>query len=81
MLADSLESAARTLDDPTPARLKNLVEDIINRKVADGQLDECDITLADLNRIKLSLSKSLAALYHTRIKYDAPAEETSQESK
>lgn len=69
MVADSIESASRTVDDPTPSKLESLVSDIVRKKLSDGQFDECNITLADLKRIETSFTKSLAGIFHSRIKY------------
>ena len=69
MLADTVESASRSLVDPTPARIQNLVDAIAQKKVADGQFDECGLTFTQLHRIRTSLVKSLTANYHSRIKY------------
>ena len=69
MLADTVESASRTLVDPTPARIRHLVDSIAEKKVADGQFDECGLTFRQLNRIRNSLVKSLTAIYHARVKY------------
>ncbi len=69
MLCDSLESAARTLDDPTPTRIEQLVHRIANKRLMDGQFDECQITLQELHKIEVSLVKTLCAIYHSRIKY------------
>lgn len=69
MLADTVESASRTLVDPTPARIKSLVDAIAMKKLSDGQFDECGLTLLQLDRIKQSLVKSLTAIYHARVKY------------
>lgn len=69
MLADSVESASRTLVDPTPARIKSLVDTLAMKKLTDGQFDECGLTLMQLDRIKQSLVKSLTAIYHARVKY------------
>ncbi len=68
-LADSVEAAARTLTDPTPARIKGLVRKIVNNKFADGQLDECDLTLRDLNEIVNTFTRTLIGMYHHRIDY------------
>lgn len=75
MLADTVESASRTLVDPTPARIKSLVEAIAMKKLSDGQFDECGLTLMQLDRIKQSLVKSLTAIYHSRVKY--PGQQTA----
>lgn len=68
-LADSVEAAARTLTDPTPARIKGLVRKIVNTKFSDGQLDECDLTLRDLNEIVNTFTRTLIGMYHHRIDY------------
>ncbi len=69
MVADAVESASRTLVDPTPARIENLVEEITMKKLLDGQFDACGITLMELSCIRDSLVKSLTAVYHARVKY------------
>ena len=69
MLADAVEAAARTLSDPTPARIQGAVQKIINMIFVDGQLDECDLTLRDLHRIANSFSRILAGIFHHRVDY------------
>ena len=69
MLADTVESASRTLVDPTPSRIQNLVNSIAQKKMSDGQFDECGLTFLQLDRIRRSLVKSLTAIYHARVKY------------
>lgn len=69
MLADAVEGASRTLVDPTPARIENLVHDILMRRLLDGQFEECSLTLRELHTIEDSLVKSLTAVYHGRVKY------------
>lgn len=69
LLADSVEAAARTLTDPTPARIEGLVRKIVHNKFADAQLDECDLTLKDLNVIIESFTRTLMGMYHHRIDY------------
>lgn len=73
MLADSVESASRTLVEPTASRLQNLVDKIAMNKLLDGQFDECGMTLQQLEQVKSSLVKSLTAIYHGRIKYSGQA--------
>ena len=77
MLADSVESASRALPDPTPSRIARQVHEIINRKLVDGQLDECDLTLAEVHKIERSLTRSLTSVFHGRIKYPEPEQATS----
>jgi len=69
MLADSVESAAHVLPDPTPERLRDMVERIVGGKVASGQLDESPLTLHDLQVVKEQLARVLAGMYHHRIDY------------
>ena len=69
MMADAVESACRALTDPTPSRIEGLVHDLAMKRLLDGQFDECGLTLEELRKIELSLVKSLAAVYHARIKY------------
>lgn len=69
MLADSIEAASRSLDEPTPVRLQNIVKNIIQRKFMDGQLDECNLTLKGLSLIEESFIRVLLGVYHQRIDY------------
>ena len=69
LLADSVEASSRMLSDPTPARIRGLVQKIINNKFIDGQLDECDLTLKDLNKISESFARVLMGVFHTRLEY------------
>jgi len=69
MLADAIESASRALTAPTPASLSKLVHDILMKRLLDEQFEESGLTLTELHRIEESLTKSLIALYHNRIKY------------
>jgi cyclic-di-AMP phosphodiesterase PgpH len=77
MIADAVESASRTIVDPTPAKLQNLVESIAMKKLTDGQFDECGLTLTQLTMVKTSILKSLTAIYHHRVKYDSSDETPS----
>lgn len=69
MLADAVESASRTLVDPTPARIESLVRQISERRLEDGQFDESGLTLRELRAIEKSMVKSLTSIYHGRVKY------------
>ncbi|QEG21255.1 HD family phosphohydrolase [Mariniblastus fucicola] len=73
MLADAVESASRTLREPTPARIENLVNEISKKKLDDNQFDECNITIEELKTICDSLVKSLNAMYHARVQYPEQA--------
>ena len=70
MLADVVEAASRTLDNPTPARIQGLVQNLINNIFSDGQLDECELTLKDLHKIARSFNKILNGIHHHRIEYN-----------
>ena len=72
LLADAVEAASRTLGEPTPARIKGMVQKIINNLFSDGQLDECELTLKDLNQIAMSFTKTLSGIFHSRIDYPEP---------
>ncbi len=69
MLADSVEAASRVLKKPTPGGIEDLVERIFRSRLNDGQLDECDLTLRDVERISRSFARVLTAMLHTRIDY------------
>ena len=76
MLADAVESASRTLDEPAPSRVEHLVSELAMKRLLDGQFDECGLTLSELNSIQQSLVKSLLALLHTRVEY--PEDESTK---
>lgn len=69
MLADSVESACRSLTEPAPARIETLVKEISSRKLNDDQFSESPLTLRELHLIEQSLIKSLISVYHSRVKY------------
>jgi len=69
MLADAVEAASRTLTEPTPARIKGMVQRIINSIFVDGQLEECDLTLRDLHQIARSFVRILTGIFHHRVDY------------
>ena len=69
MLADAVESTSRSLANPTPASLQKMVHDLLMKRLLDGQFEESGLTLTELHLIEESLTKSLIALFHARIKY------------
>jgi putative nucleotidyltransferase with HDIG domain len=73
-LADTIESASRTLRKPTPAKIRALVEELVRAKINDGQLDGCPLTLGELALIKASFSKTLHSMMHSRIDFPKPEE-------
>ncbi len=75
MLADAVEAATRSIDDPTPAKLETQISEIIRARFLDGELDECDLTLKDLINIKQSFLKTIVGIHHHRIKYPENADD------
>ena len=69
MVSDAVESASRTLSEPTPARIEGLCRELINKRLHDGQFDECGLTLREISEVRDSLIKSLIGIYHGRVKY------------
>jgi hypothetical protein len=69
LLADSVEAATRSLKDPGPSKIEEVVHKVINNKFIDGQLDECDLTLRDLEKISAIFIRILSGIYHSRITY------------
>ncbi len=71
LLADSVEAASRALSEPTPSRIKGLVRKIINNKFIDNQLDQCELTLKDLEVIADTFTRILMGIFHSRVGYEA----------
>ena len=69
LLADSAEGATRALDERNPTNIEETVKKGINNKFIDGQLDECNLTLQEINKISSTFTRVLSAMYHARIKY------------
>ena len=73
MLADGCEAAVRSISKPNMNRIENTVRRIINERLRDGQLNECDLTLRDLNVIGDIFIRVLCSTCHSRIEYPADA--------
>jgi cyclic-di-AMP phosphodiesterase PgpH len=69
MLADSCESATRAMREPTPERVRDLIENIFEGKIAQGQLDEAPLTMGEITQVKDQFVKILAGVLHRRIEY------------
>jgi putative nucleotidyltransferase with HDIG domain len=69
LLADAAEAATRSLSEPTPSRIENLVRDVIAKRLVDGQLDNCPMTLDDLRKVRESFVRVLTGMYHSRVRY------------
>ena len=83
MMADACESAVRAMTEPTPEKIENVVTNIINSRLKDGQLEESPLTFSGLTKIKRSFCNTLIALHHKRIRYPKQDEleaESTEES-
>ncbi len=69
MLADGVEASVRSLSSRDEPAIRAMVSRIIEERISDGQFDECDLTLRDLERIKTAFVEQLLGMYHTRIAY------------
>ena len=77
MIADAVESATRAMSEPDYSRVERLVHDLAMKRLLDGQFDECDLTMRDLERVERSLIKTLLSAYHGRIQYPSTAATTA----
>ncbi len=83
-LADAVESASRVLQKPTPQKIEQMINEIVASRLKDGQLDECDLTLGELDKVKESFQARLRTILHRRIPYPdekAPAEKDRGKNK
>ncbi|MBU3142428.1 HD family phosphohydrolase [Clostridium sp. CF012] len=69
MLSDAVEAAVRSIANPTKNKIEEMVNNIIKGRLNDGQLDNCDLTLKDLEKIRKAFLKVLSGIYHERIEY------------
>lgn len=81
MVADAAEAASRAIDDPSPGRLRDTVESVINNKFTDGQFSECPITLRDLSKIAETLAQVLSGIHHARIEYQQADDQQETDKK
>jgi len=81
MLADTVEAACHTLDNPTSQRLDKFIAMLITKKVEDGQLDKCGLTFSDIARIRESFVNLLTGYYHNRIKYQNQQDPDKEDKK
>ena len=76
MLADASESSVRAMPEPTAGKIETQVHQMVTKRLTDGQLDDCEMTLKEVHAIEVSLVKSLCGIYHARVPYpsqEAPA--------
>jgi hypothetical protein len=74
MIADAAEAAVRTLQKPTPPKIEAMIRKIVKTKIDDHQLDETDLTLADIETIVMVYTRMLSSIYHPRVEYPEPEE-------
>ena len=68
-LADTIEALSRTLEEPNPSRIEEMVRDVVKKRFMEGELDSSNLTLKDLEKITQSFIRVLNAIFHTRINY------------
>lgn len=68
-LADAIEAAVRSLTKSTPGKIEGLVRKMIRERLDDGQLDECDLSFKDLNKLADAFTKVLVGIFHARVEY------------
>jgi membrane-associated HD superfamily phosphohydrolase len=73
MLADGVEAMSRLIDDPSPVRLREMIRKNVRDVLEDGQLDECEITLADLAKVEEAFFEVFSGMFHSRIEYPEEA--------
>lgn len=69
MLGDGIESAARVLRDPTPERIRSTIDAIVNARLSEGQLDQCPLTLREMDVARAAFARVLIGMYHRRVDY------------
>ncbi|RMF57755.1 MAG: HDIG domain-containing protein [Calditrichaeota bacterium] len=74
MLADTVEAASRTLQNPTPQRIRNLVDSLVNKKIEEGQLEDSNLTFQEIKKIKEAFVPILTGIHHVRIEYPSEAD-------
>ena len=69
MLADTVEAAVRAMTDHTPEKVEALIRKLIREKLDDGQFDDCNLTIRDMNTIALTFTSVITGIFHERVKY------------
>ena len=80
-IADSIEAAVRSVSRPTPGRIESIVRKVIQERLEDGQFNECDLTLKELEIIGRSMCETLQGIFHVRIEYPEEVSEKERMSK
>lgn len=80
-LADAIESASRTIRKPTPSKIRALVDELVMKRVSEGQLDNCRLSLRELKQVRESFSTTLRSMLHSRIDYPKEKEKEKEKDK
>ena len=80
-LADPIEAIVRTLSEPTPASMERIIESVVEDRIRDGQLDDCNLTMREIRQIKDAFLRILLSMFHSRITYPTPPPPTRSASK
>ncbi len=80
-LADTIEALSRTLEEPTPARIEEMVREVVKKRFMEGELDESNLTLKELEKITQSFIRILNAIFHTRINYPKDENRSNKSTK
>ncbi|MFH1519147.1 MAG: HDIG domain-containing metalloprotein [Candidatus Omnitrophota bacterium] len=80
-LADTIEALSRTLEEPTPARIEELAREVVKKRFMEGELDESNLTLKELEKITQSFIRILNAIFHTRINYPKDENRSNKSTK
>jgi putative nucleotidyltransferase with HDIG domain len=79
-IADSVEAAVRSMSHPSSQRIEAIVNSIIKDRLQDGQLDDCDLTMKELDTVSKSLCETLQGIFHSRIEYPEVAKQKVKEA-
>jgi hypothetical protein len=69
MLADTVEATVRSLESPSATKIRTVVTEAIRKRLAEGELEECGLSIRDLARIRESFITTLLSIYHPRVQY------------
>lgn len=79
-LADTIESASRSLEKPTPQKIDQLIKDLVQSRVVDRQLEDCPLTMRELARISETFKFTMRSMMHSRIAYPAENKAAAREA-
>ena len=80
-LADTIEALSRTLEEPNPSRIEELVRDVVKKRFMEGELDETNLSLKELEKITQSFIRILNAIFHARINYPKDEDRNNKSAK